>query len=110
MLLVQGPDDRRLVALHIVVCKPKAGDTAPEGAGELGKRVEEVIVHDLVYDLEQHKRQAEQGEVRQAEQRHGQARSNSADVFEKPAWGPRVCRFSELVLPETEAAYDAHRQ
>lgn len=73
MLLVQGPDNRRLIALHIVVCKPKAGDAAPKRAGELGKRMEKMVVHNLVYNLEQHERHAEQGNVRQAEPRHGQA-------------------------------------
>ena len=70
MLLVKLPEGLGFIFLQVVICDPKPCDATPEWTGELGKRVEEAIVDDLVENLPTKVRCAKQRTIGETEQPH----------------------------------------
>lgn len=64
--LVQSFVCLAFILLDVVVCYPQPGDAGEEGPGKLGQRVEESIVHHLIYNFVCDIGNKEKGKVAQA--------------------------------------------
>lgn len=95
MLLVKLSKGLGLIFLDIVVGDPQARDTAPEVAGELGKRVQEAVVnylgHHLVGDV------GKEGENEFRDDGHGVDQSETLEAAQHESWAlEHIKRGAEL--------------